>query len=1228
MGGKSKKPATPTKSDEEKAAEKAAKSRAKAAADMLKAAKEGDRAKVEKGLAAGVDINHTNERGQTAAHYAAAFGHRKLLRILHAKGADFTLQTNDHNKFTPLTAALFIGEQASATLIEALIAGKDVKGESDDSDDSDDDEDADDAPEGASGTSASGQLVSIAKGKPRRANLGSAMAAAAEADDVQDTAEGELIDTAAHISESSDAIDKGQNDKRQYRWLRLTNGLQVMLVSDATCDYASAAMDVGVGSSSDPDSLPGLAHLCEHMLFLGTDKYPNEDEYTTYLERHGGESNAFTAHEDTHYFFDVQQRYLRGALDRFAQFFLCPRFTEDATERELKAVDSEFNKNKLNDAWRVQQVSRLLADPRHPWSRFDAGNLSTLSDLPAVSALKLNDAPVASEGSLRNALLRFHSTHYSASRMSLAVLGRESLDALQQLVVPLFAPVQTHAPLPLPRYPHPPYPDECLRRYLRVVPMKEHSFLTVTWAIAPIRDQYLSKPFRYVSHILGHEGEGSLLAYLKGLGWAEELLAGETHSHSDFATFVVTITLTEAGDAHVDKMVALVYSCLAMIRSVQSPRWIFDEIGGVSRMRLAFLDAVDPAQATLHMAQALQQVPARHALVGSFLYDVWAPEQISDLLAQLSPQHANIVHVSPRHATTAMQREPWYGTAYSIAAISEELMAECESPPQQAALRWPEPNPFIPSDFALVCDTIPATESAAAPAVAAPVTPMDESGSSTLAAALASRGVLSAPLLIHDDAVLEVWHKVDRTFRRPKSHLYMDVVAPAAYTSPASAMLTALTFRLIVDDLTEFAYPAEIAGLTYMVRRHTTGFYIVVEGMSHKLPLLLAKVAERLATPALDEWRFDTQRELELKSLRSWFRGAPREHARYASAHLLERQRWHILEYLDAMGSGCAWVDMPAHHAALRSGMRATALCHGNTDSTSAVEMLSQTSTVLGGLPVDPLQLPDPRCLALREGEEVVVRTHRSLCPEAHKQWLLDEETNSAVELTLQGEMDERPASQIVELLACILANGAFDTLRTNEQLGYLVDLGVRYDHGVYGLKVTVQSASHGPVYLDERIEAFLASVSTRLAQLSAEEFANHRDSLVKRRLEPPKTLRDESGAHWSEITKATYHFTRDEEVAAAAAALTREDLVRYWAEHFDAAASKRRKLSSHVYAPRNELPTKLESGIGGRRIVYVDGLEEVLAFKRTLNAFPAAPRRSKAVRTGGESRPPAVPLE
>ena len=603
----------------------------------------------------------------------------------------------------------------------------------------------------------------------------------------------------------------------------------------------------------------------------------SQDEHTSYLEEHGGETNAFTAHEDTHYYFDVQWPYLHGALDRFAQFFVAPLFTESATERELAAVDSEFAKNVQSDAWRLQQLLKSAADPRHPWSRFNAGNRSTLSEggaAPVASgpaaagsaaAGPAAAGPAASgpagsphaAGSVRAALIDFHRAHYSANRMSLAVLGREDLDKLEALVVPRFVEVP-NLDLPPPAWPHPPYPDEAMGRRFAVVPVKDHSFLTLTWAVPSIRDQYRSKPCRYVSHILGHEGVGSLLSLLKRRGWADELMAGETQSHSDFATFVVTITLTELGDAHVDEMVPLVFACLRMIATEQPPpRWVFDETGGVSRMRLRFLDAIDPSEAALHISQSLQQVPPKHALVASFLYDEWAPEQITALLALLTPPGMIMTHVSPMHKATAQMREPWFGTSYSVAPIDAALLDACVSPPHPEGLRWPDANEFVPTEFALVCEQEEAAEEAAgrktaggvttsSPASAVDVTDAtDADGSSVLATALAARGELTPPTLVHDAALCEVWHKVDRSFRRPKTNLYMDVVSPATCASAGAAMATALLFRLLSDELTEFAYPAEIAGLTYMVRRHTTGFYIVVEGHAHKLPLLLKRCSTK-----------------------------------------------------------------------------------------------------------------------------------------------------------------------------------------------------------------------------------------------------------------------------------------------------------------------------------------------------------------------------------------------
>ena len=87
-------------------------------------------------------------------------------------------------------------------------------------------------------------------------------------------------------------------DKRQYKHMTLQSkshteiSMDVLLISDPTTDKASAAIDIYVGQLCD--SLPGIAHYLEHMLFIGTSKYPIENAYDQYLNTHGGSSNAFT----------------------------------------------------------------------------------------------------------------------------------------------------------------------------------------------------------------------------------------------------------------------------------------------------------------------------------------------------------------------------------------------------------------------------------------------------------------------------------------------------------------------------------------------------------------------------------------------------------------------------------------------------------------------------------------------------------------------------------------------------------------------------------------------------------------------------------------------------------------------------------------------------------------------------------------------------------------------
>ena len=67
-------------------------------------------------------------------------------------------------------------------------------------------------------------------------------------------------------------MERAEVDDRSYRIITLPNQLEVLLIHDATADKASAAMDVNVGSFSDAEDMPGIAHAVEHLLFMGTEK--------------------------------------------------------------------------------------------------------------------------------------------------------------------------------------------------------------------------------------------------------------------------------------------------------------------------------------------------------------------------------------------------------------------------------------------------------------------------------------------------------------------------------------------------------------------------------------------------------------------------------------------------------------------------------------------------------------------------------------------------------------------------------------------------------------------------------------------------------------------------------------------------------------------------------------------------------------------------------------------
>ena len=192
--------------------------------------------------------------------------------------------------------------------------------------------------------------------------------------------------------------------------LRLANGLKVYMISDKKADKSAAAIGVLTGSWDDPAQYPGMAHFCEHMLFKGSQKYPDEASYFKYIFDNGGTANAFTAPDRTLYMFSVNHTGFEEALDRLSHFFKDPLFDTSHIGKELYAVDQEHAKNIEDDHRRSYMIFKEIGNPNHPNAKFSTGNAKTLGSIPPSE------------------LRKWYETNYSANQMAMCVYSNLGLD--------------------------------------------------------------------------------------------------------------------------------------------------------------------------------------------------------------------------------------------------------------------------------------------------------------------------------------------------------------------------------------------------------------------------------------------------------------------------------------------------------------------------------------------------------------------------------------------------------------------------------------------------------------------------------------------------------------------------------------------------------------------------------------------------------------------------------
>jgi insulysin len=862
------------------------------------------------------------------------------------------------------------------------------------------------------------------------------------------------------------SVLKPVSDQRQYRYTELGNGLKVVLISDAGADKAAASLDVNVGSRQDPQNYQGLAHFLEHMLFLGTEKYPVAGAYQEFITAHGGSHNAFTSFEHTNYFFDISADSLEPALDQFAQFFVAPLFNAEYVQREVNAVNSEYRARIRDDQRRELAVFKAQVNQAHPFAKFSVGNLDTLHSTDEVA--------------LREQLLAFYRKNYSSNIMTLTVIGKESLDELEALVVPKFADVVNRsrylAPITVPLF-----NAGDLPRWVNIQPVQNRRSLSINFPVPDAEKYWHSKPLNYIGNILGHEGAGSLLSVLKARGWVDSLSAGQSFDYQGGALFGVDVALTESGLKHVDDIVGLVYQSIAQLRSNGIDAWRFDEQAGLANQQFMFRAQPAAINEVVQLSMGLQRYPARELLRGPYLMDQYTPELLGEFLAAMTPENSFISLVAPDVKVDI--EIPRYQVAYGERKVSAEQLAALASE-NTAELTLPVKNNFIASDFSL------------------------------------KKGDGSAIPKLISSSPIELWLSTDDVFELPKGRVYLlleseDVVADADRRAESDLWL-----RMVKDQLNELAYPAQLAGLDFDVSVGWRGIQISIGGYNQKQGELLRKLLTVLKNPEWQESRFARLKAQRLRQFENTRRQSPYQQVVAELPRLLNRENPGLDAY-EAATKAADLASVAAHVETVMKDLRLRMLVDGNFSEDDAKSLANVVTSTL------------PLSAESRTSAQFI--THLPTGTALRK--IAAEHDDSAVLLYLQSAAKGMQARVAMGLTAQMLSADFYHKLRTEKQLGYVVSASVYPQREVAGLIFLVQSPVLDPASVQSEINGYIEQwLKTGIDEAG---FEKHKAGLLLRLAEQPENLWDAADRHWQDLLDNYPKFDSRERLVSALQGLT-----------------------------------------------------------------------------------------
>lgn len=870
----------------------------------------------------------------------------------------------------------------------------------------------------------------------------------------------------------------------EFSSLTLQNQLDVLLVSDSRFKKSSAAMAVSVGSLEDPETAQGMAHYLEHMLFLGTKDFPKPDEYSTYMETHGGWDNAYTSDEVTNYMFEVDNGAVEGALQRFSRFFVSPLFDGTYLEREKNAVHSEFEKNIKQDNWREDRYVNTLAKKSHPYSKFSTGSLKTLGTVS------------------REDVIQFYRKYYSSNNMKLVIMSAQPMEQLRQLSEKYFSDVPNFN-VAKPKYADFFFDFEQRERLHFIKSINDVEEMTILFNVPDEAPYWRSKPLSIIAKLIGDEGPGSLLSYLKSEGLALELSASDAF----WRTFGVSITLTPKGRKEYQRVLWAVQQYLELVRKNLYPEYIYKDESSIRKMALDNLEPSSSGQRAASFARSLIDHPAEEFLTQKYLITEYSEKDFKTFLEWIDLKKAHILILSKNEKTN--KKEDIFGVEYSKTAWTN-------SPAKTAAnieFRYPLANKYIPTDFSLV------------------------SGGAKKAEPQKKDFKSRATAYVQTDTELGI----------AKASIKIKILSAIEVDSRNAALLS-LYLLAKEDEMREWSYPISEAGAQFQISGGETPDEIVlgISGYSQRLQTIFndaikdEKSGRSLNEVRISEKLFEDIKQRLKKDFINIDEAVAVQRLGFESKYYLSSPslRWKdVLKSLEEL----KLKDVQDFSKKFFETTSIKVVAYGNIEVSAVEKMVLELQKVLGKQSLSPPQVREKQSQFRRVPVGQVYSTA-----------VVGRNNNHAMLTYYHMAPWSVENHAMILVIGQILSQPYFSELRTNQQLGYVARAGGVHQLGFVGLSAMIQSPKVDSLQLQEKSHQFLVSfLQSKMKTLTDEELKPILNSIENELLMKPTTLGEREGEFYQAAIKYDGRFSIRKEIAKSLVELDAAKVKKFVEEHF-----------------------------------------------------------------------------